>query len=354
MPRNMAFGPHGATAIDLCVHDIVTRLPTDVTVTVYAEDNVTPFDDLPPNVSLKLFPRRSWRQKQSFLPRIASALRLDAPDVIVVQQHLPSAAAMVRLVSHVPVLLHAHNFQWHGRGLKRVLQKRRYQRLAGIIFVSNACRDDYHRHWPDVAIPAHVVPNGVDITRWQPHAERQKNIVFAGRLTPDKGVLPLVQAVANVLPNYPDWRADFIFGEQDKHPDYKKQVLAALQPVTAQTTVRAQQPYAEVKRLYESAGVAVVPSAYREAFGRVAIEAMAGGAALVSSTNGGLDEVIGDAAVRLPEITAPAIENALRLLLADSALRAEYAARGRARAAEFTLANTVAKFIEICRATMIR
>jgi glycosyltransferase involved in cell wall biosynthesis len=354
LPRNMAFGPSAATAIDLCVHDIVMRLPADVTATVYAEDNVPPFTDLPDNTGVKTFPRRTWRQKQAYLPHIASALRVDKPDVIVVQQHLPSAAALARLLHNIPVVLHAHNFQWRGGGLKRLLQKHRYQRLAGIAFVSHACRDDFTACWPDIAVPTWVIPNGIDTAQWQPHAVRTNTISFVGRLTPDKGVLPFAQALAAVLPDYPDWRADLIFGESDKFPDYKRDVLAALQPIDSQTTIRSHQPYAAVKALYEHAAIAVVPSAYREAFGRVALEAMAGGAALISSTTGGLSEVVSNAALRLPEISMPTIRRALRALLDDAALRVSYAVRGRERVNDYTLHATVANFIEMCRAVMVR
>jgi glycosyltransferase involved in cell wall biosynthesis len=73
-------------------------------------------------------------------------------------------------------------------------------------------------------------------------------------------------------------------------------------------------------------------SRWREQFGRVLIEAMACGVAVVGSDSGEIPQVIGDAGRVVPEGDLPAWTEALRPLLADAALRAELSARAIARA----------------------
>jgi len=55
----------------------------------------------------------------------------------------------------------------------------------------------------------------------------------------------------------------------------------------------------------------VVASKWAEPFGRVTLEAHAGGAALISSGTGGLSEISGDAALYLEAVTGPVIASAL-------------------------------------------
>ena len=115
------------------------------------------------------------------------------------------------------------------------------------------------------------------------------------------------------------------------HPDYTASVRAALAPLGEQAIIEEQRPFAEVKAAYERAAIAVVPSKWEEPFGRTALEAHAGGAALISSGTGGLAEVSGNAALILPEVSADAIGTALDRLVGDEALRVRLAEAGAKR-----------------------
>jgi glycosyltransferase involved in cell wall biosynthesis len=348
LPRNMRFGPDRATSIDLVVHDIVTHLPAGVSATVYTEQIDAPYTDVP----MRMFPRRTGRDKRWFLKNIARVLRADAPDVVVVQQHLPSAVSVARGLRDIPVVLHAHAFPkieklfW-----RRWVQTWRYQHLAAIGFVSTACKDIYDTHWAArTGVPGFVIPNGIDLSGWSPRAVRDKTILCVGRMAPEKGILELAQALARVLPNAPDWTARFILAGMDVHPDYRGQVLAVLRPLGARVVLETQQPWGVIRAANEAAAIAVVPSTSPETFGKVALEAMAGGAALVSSIRGGLNDVVGDAAVRLDDVTPDTIAGALQNLMNNPEARAELGVFGRARAAQFTLSAQVAAFMAICGA----
>ena len=62
---------------------------------------------------------------------------------------------------------------------------------------------------------------------------------------------------------------------------------------------------------------------------------MARGTPVLTSNVTALPEVVGDAAVCVDPTDVPAIQRGLRAPLGDGDLRAELAARGRARAAQF-------------------
>jgi glycosyltransferase involved in cell wall biosynthesis len=72
---------------------------------------------------------------------------------------------------------------------------------------------------------------------------------------------------------------------------------------------------------------------WSEQFGRVLVEAMAAGTPLVASASGAIPEVVGDAGILIPEGRADELARGL-LRLRDTAVAAEFAARGRRRATE--------------------
>jgi glycosyltransferase involved in cell wall biosynthesis len=95
---------------------------------------------------------------------------------------------------------------------------------------------------------------------------------------------------------------------------------------------------------YQTLDVLVLPSRRRpnwvEQFGRVLIEAMACGVAVIGSETGEIPHVIGDAGLIFPEGDVMALRDALTGLATDPERRAHLATRGRARVlAHFTQAQ---------------
>ena len=103
--------------------------------------------------------------------------------------------------------------------------------------------------------------------------------------------------------------------------------------------------------LLAGADLAVVTSDW-EARQLFAQEALAAGVPLVATAVGGLPGLVGDAARLIPPNDVDALDDAVRALLADDALRAEYAARGPRRAAswpgeEDTVADVRAAYAQV-------
>jgi glycosyltransferase involved in cell wall biosynthesis len=342
LPRHMRFGPSNASSIDLCVRDLVAASRHHKTTTVICCENETLF----PGIDVMTYSRAvddSRRRKVEFALREVSRM---SPDLIVVQQHLPTAAALASR-TRVPVILHKHNMIKPVpsgslfNAFRRRFKLQQYRGLAGMIFVSNFCRKTFNADWPEVRLPTSVVYNGLDFSQWQPSKQKLDEIICVGRAAPEKGIKEAALAVAAVLKEQPGWRARFILSEPERFPAYLEEVLAVIRPFENKIAVEMSQPFAVVKERYENAAIAIVASKWEEPFGRTALEAHAAGCAVISSGTGGMSEISPDGTLMLPLNFAPDhIAAHLSTLLLDRELRVRLGEAAREHCAEkFALAE---------------
>jgi glycosyltransferase involved in cell wall biosynthesis len=343
LPRNMTFGPVGATSIDLCAHDLVSFSRYRDTTTIVAEELDTPFEGF----DLRLYPRKDRRRRNAILRDLQ-------PDLIVVHQHVPTAAQMRRRFPNVPLVVHRHNFLNPPKErLSRWNHLRRLSHVDALAFVSEACARKFELDWPSADCLVRAVPNGLDISAWHPVdvAHRDKTILYAGRVDENKGITLLARALFPILEANPDWSADLFLVDAASAPDLMHDIdkLAATFP--DQCRIHHGAGHSNVRDALCRAAIAVVPTVKSEAFGRAALEAMAGGAALISSRIGGLDEVIGDAAIGLDVVNTASITTALDSLMHSSERRHALYAKGLARAAEnFDIRMSAARMDQIYEA----
>lgn len=343
LPRGTSFGPKRATSIDLCVHDFVTHSRYAGSTQIHATRVEQPF----PGFDLR-FDDGGWGGQMAKAFRIARRIRSDCADMTVVHQHLPSAFILSKMLPH-PVLLHAHNFhKGMAPSVQRFLKHWRYSSLAGLIFVSEVCRNDFQKKWPDVTIPTFVVHNGLDLSLWSPAPEKHNRILVVARAAPDKGVLEAAQALQAILPRLPGWTALMILSEVDRYPAYYAQVQDLVKASNGTIVIETSQPHPVVRKATEESAIALVPSKWDEPFGRTAIEAHAGGAALVSSGRGGLREVSGDSCLYIdPDDNGEIAATILKLATEDS-FRHSLASRGQERVTtHYDIRNVCCKLDDI-------
>lgn len=102
----------------------------------------------------------------------------------------------------------------------------------------------------------------------------------------------------------------------------------------------------ELRALYRGARVVWFPSRY-EGFGIPVLEAMACGTPVVASASSSLPEVAGDAALLVPTLDTEKHVEAIEYFLKDDRVCADYSARGRHRAADFTWRNSAHRLREV-------
>ncbi|HZT90920.1 MAG TPA: glycosyltransferase [Gaiellaceae bacterium] len=150
-----------------------------------------------------------------------------------------------------------------------------------------------------------VIPAGVEIPERVAAPDEPPHVLFAGRLSEEKGILEFLEATEG-LPRVVVGDGPLRSGVPD--------VLPFAAP-------------ADLGGFYERAAVVCVPSR-REGYGMAAREAMAYGRAVVASDVGGLRD-LRDAAVLVPPRDVAALRAALERLLRDADERARLGAEAR-------------------------
>ncbi|HET7437648.1 MAG TPA: glycosyltransferase family 1 protein [Thermoanaerobaculia bacterium] len=107
-------------------------------------------------------------------------------------------------------------------------------------------------------------------------------------------------------------------------------------------------PAPQLATVYQRADVFVFPSIY-EGFGFPLLEAMAHGVPTIAARSSSLPEVGGDATLYFAPSDARELEDQLRRVLTDPALRADLIARGRSQVAKFRWDVAAEKTLEVLR-----
>jgi glycosyltransferase involved in cell wall biosynthesis len=202
---------------------------------------------------------------------------------------------------------------------------------------------------------AHVMNNGLPLdTVPEPAAERAPEILFVGRVTRDKGSDTFVAACALALPRLPGWHAAMVGADRirvdSQATPFVREVTTAAE--AAGIAMLGFMPNDATLARFAQCGIAVVPSRWHDPFPRVAQEAMACGAPLITTERGGLPESAGDAALYIDPEDPASLAAAIERLALDPALRAELGARGRKRMRDFAMPQTQARWSALRRSVL--
>lgn len=239
---------------------------------------------------------------------------------------------------------------WHVRIVERdPLLDRLLGALADLVIViSQAVARRFPRR---LAPKLRVVPNGVDLARFSPRPASPELraalgvpaaapcVVSVGRFVAFKGYAHLVDAAAALERERPGvhW---VLVGDGELRPALEAQALRL--GLGAQVHFTGWRD--DVPALVALGDLFVLPS-LNEPFGRVLIEAMATGKAVVATAAGGVPEIVvhGETGLLVPPGDPGALAAAVRELLDDAPRGARLGAAGRRRAETvFSLAGHVA------------
>ena len=298
--------------------------------------------------------RLAWEQGRA--PGLARRLGIDL-------WHGPHYTMPARLTMPAVVTVHDLTFfdhpEWHERSkvmFFRPMLRFSARHAQALIAVSRHTADRLRARLAPEA-PVVVAPHGVDHARFSPaprgDAEdlarlehlgiRPPYLAFAGTLEPRKDLPALIDAFAGLAPSQPDLR--LVLAGRDGWGATAVRDAAAASGVTTRILRPGWLPGAALAPFFRQAEAVVYPS-LEEGFGLPALEALACGAALVTTTGSAMAEVVGDAA----RLVAPGDPDGLRVTLAavldDDSLNSRLRAAGPPQAAPFTWERSVALHLD--------
>lgn len=223
------------------------------------------------------------------------------------------AGCLIKQLLGVPLVLTTHSLEplrpWKEEQLGPAyhvstwLERTAYENADGVIAVSEATAVDVNTSYQVPFEKIRVIPNGIDVQEYQPIVHPQllasyginpdkPFLLFVGRITRQKGILHLVNALKYLSPGL---QVILCAGAPDTEAigrEMEEKVIQARAKTSNEIIwIRQWVPTSHLIVLYSNALAFVCPSIY-EPFGIVNLEAMACGAPVVASAVGGIPEVV--------------------------------------------------------------
>jgi glycosyltransferase involved in cell wall biosynthesis len=323
----------------------------------------------PPYINSPLYYREYFMQ-------VASELHGHPVEVVHFPQQLQFAARFKRSLPAAKIVLHMHQDEL--AQLDHELLRKQLANVDAVVTVSDFVTERARARFPQFAAAIHTIGNGVDVQRFMPESRRDESgrslqLLFVGRISPDKGVHHLMEAFDRVARERTDveltlvgkvgmlpfdlvnllltddaaaldslrpfyghstfaWLTKEVLGQKRS---YKEQLQRRLSPEAApRVRFAGNVSLEDLIRLYRQSDLLVLPSVWRESYGLPVAEAMASGVAVLASDTGGVPELVdkGVTGVLVPRLRVDALTNALRDLLSDRARLRAMGTAARARA----------------------
>ncbi len=224
------------------------------------------------------------------------------------------AGCLAKKLYNIPFVLTTHSLEplraWKaeqlgsGYAMSSWMERTAILEADAVIAVSNGTKSDVLRSYPLPAERVHVIYNGIDLDEYRKTEDTTAltaygvdpavpYVLFVGRITRQKGVTNLVDAI-RYMP--PQTQVVLCAGAPDTPEiatEMRLKVEAARKWNQRVVWIEKMVSKPEVIQLYSNARVFCCPSVY-EPFGIINLEAMACKTAVVASATGGIKEVVVD------------------------------------------------------------
>jgi glycogen synthase len=233
------------------------------------------------------------------------------------------AGCLVKQLTGAKLVLTTHSLEPHrpwkveqlgtAYGASSWVERTAFENADGVVAVSESMRRDVHDLYGVSFDKIRVIYNGIDLNQYKPtlNADLVRSfgidpdipfVLFVGRITRQKGIIHLVNAIRHINP---DTQIVLCAGAPDTE-EIGKEMADKVEQARGETSnkiiwIARIVPKEDLITLYSHASIFVCPSVY-EPFGIINLEAMACETPVIASAVGGIPEIIipGETGVLVP------------------------------------------------------
>jgi len=222
-----------------------------------------------------------------------------------------------------------------------------YRRLETLFTTTEIAKNAIAKNLPLRPERISVLPNGVDLSIFNPNGYSRRDIGeelglreedfvigLVARINPGKGQLELVRAAKKLKQKYPGLKyllvGEITLGEGQEHKRMIEDLISesGLSENFILTAFRE-----DIPRVLKALDLFVIPS-YQETFGNTALEAMAMGVPIIATDAGGLPEILADCGLLISPRQSGPLAEAIEFLIENTDQASELAKKARRRVEE--------------------
>jgi spore coat protein SA len=315
--------------------------------------------------------------------RVAKDLRSQHCDVV----HIHNFSQFIPIIRafnpKIKIVLHMH-CEWLTQ-LDPAMIKRRLKKTDLVIGCSEYITEKIRSRFPEYAQLCQTVFNGANVNlpvKNDQNASGKNKIIqllFVGRVSPEKGVHVLLDAMKIIAKSFPKIHLSIVgkpgassqfttaISDDPKasnlspfyHKDYLLQLQSKITPEMASLiSFVGSVPPKQLNQYYRDSEILIVPSVLDEAFGMPIVEAMAAELPVVATKSGGIPEIVldGETGLLVERDNPSALAKATFKILTDADLGSSMGKAGRKRAIELfswerVVENLMFQYRKLCEDT---
>ncbi|WPS89756.1 glycosyltransferase family 4 protein [Brevibacillus halotolerans] len=367
-PGPFSVPPVRGSSVELDIDEVSKRLALSHDIEIYTrtcEDY--PRSELDGRIK---YIRLSYHGQKSYMKQVASRIKKNKPDLILIENR-PSFVSIVRKAcKDIPIVLNMHSHVFASRKVISPLRMKKVKKQVDCFITnSNYLRQYLIKKHGISTQKIHAVHLGVDVPTYSLSKEGQKIIsekreslgyqphhrvmMYAGRLMREKGVHLLIHAFEQIAKRDQHARLLIVGGkgygnnEENKYVRYLKNLATPLKEKVRFVNFI---PSKQMPEWYHICDVVATPSVWNEPFCRVNIEGMAAGKPILTTTKGGIGEVVEHNETGYlipPKEWVKTIPDLWEQMWNSASFFTTFGSRSILRASEFTWEKTANEYMEV-------
>jgi spore coat protein SA len=295
-----------ATSVELVVQKTSNLLQKDVDVIIFGKKTKNQsFNERLGNITYY----RYYFHSKTYIQNVVQQLQKDKPDIIQIENRPKFVKFIRQAIPSAKIILTLHSVTFISPPYMRKRLLNNYLTQTNVIVVNSHFLKNYVLGKTNLDSKKIIVNHlGVNIDQFKPKwqldstaslemlrkklgVSQNKILLYVGRLVEIKGVHHILEAMPEIIQADPSIRL-IIAGSPFGHRAYADHLKKLAESVRDYVVFTSFIPNDKIHELFQLSDILLVPSAQKEAFGLVNLEAMSTGTPVIATKSGGIPEII--------------------------------------------------------------